>query len=100
MKWLLVLVTLMVNTAWAAIGNITESVNAPPSILRKGGTLPGGKGTGVEMMDAIKTAQGKVGISLAFCLDMRNIDLIKCDCNRITQAFNCALARNIRLSRI
>ena len=63
MKWLLVLVTLLVNTAWAAIGNITESVNAPPSILRKGGTLPGSKGTGVEMMDAIKTAQGKVGIT-------------------------------------
>ena len=63
MKWLLVLVALLANTAWAAIGNITESVNAPPSILRKGGTLPGSKGTGVEMMDAIKTAQGKVGIT-------------------------------------
>ena len=63
MRAIVVLVLLLANTAWAAIGNITESVNAPPSILRKGSTLPGNKGSGVEMMDAIKTTQGKVGIT-------------------------------------
>ncbi len=63
MRAALVLGLLLANTAWAAIGNITESVNAPPSILRNGSTLPGNKGSGVEMMDAIKTTQGKVGIT-------------------------------------
>lgn len=63
MRAALVLGLLLANTAWAAIGNITESVNAPPSIVRKGNTLPGNKGSGVEMMDAIKTTQGKVGIT-------------------------------------
>ena len=63
MRAAIVLVLLYINTAWAAIGNITESVNAPPSILRKGAALPGNKGSGVEMMDTIKTTQGKAGIT-------------------------------------
>lgn len=46
----------------AAIGTITEQLNAPPSIQRSTATLTGTKGTGVEMADSIKTTQGKVGI--------------------------------------
>jgi hypothetical protein len=57
-------VALLYSTiAPAAIGTITESVNAPPSIQRKSQTLPGAKGTGLEMMDAVKTTQGKVGLT-------------------------------------
>jgi hypothetical protein len=49
----------------AAVGKITEQVNAPPSIQRDKETLSGAKGTGVEMNDAIKTTRGKVGITFA-----------------------------------
>ena len=47
----------------AAIGKVTEQVNAPPSIQRQNATVTGSKGTGVEMNDSIKTQQGKVGIT-------------------------------------
>ena len=47
----------------AAIGTITEQVNAPPSIQRQKTTLAGAKGTGVEMQDAVNTKAGKVGIT-------------------------------------
>ena len=53
------------TTCEAAVGTITEQVNAPPSIQRSTKTLPGAKGTGVEMNDAVKTSQGKVGITFA-----------------------------------
>ena len=53
------------SSALAAIGNITDQVNTPPSIQRKSGTLTGAKGTGVEMQDSIKTTQGKVGITFS-----------------------------------
>ena len=46
----------------AAIGTITEQQAAVPSIQRSKTTLPGTKGTGVEMADEIKTQAGKVGI--------------------------------------
>ena len=46
----------------AAIGTITEQTAAVPSIQRSKATLPGTKGPGVEMSDAIKTTSGKVGI--------------------------------------
>ena len=49
----------------AAIGTITEQVNNPAQIQRAKTTLPGTKGTGVEMADAINTKQGKVGIVFA-----------------------------------
>lgn len=49
--------------AEAAVGKVTELVNTPPSITRQNSTLTGAKGTGVEMNDAIKTQQGKVGIT-------------------------------------
>ena len=51
------------NLSLAGVGSITEQTNAVPSIQRKSQTLTGAKGTGVEMADAIKTTQGKVGIT-------------------------------------
>lgn len=58
------LVPLLISlNLYAAVGKVTEQVNAPPSIQRQNSTLQGTKGTGVEMNDAIKTAQGKVGIT-------------------------------------
>ena len=60
----LILVSLLVSSnANAAVGKVTEQVNAPPTIQRDKSTLTGSKGTGVEMNDAIKTSQGKVGIT-------------------------------------
>ena len=47
----------------AAIGTVTETSNATPSIQRKKETLQGPKGTRVEMNDAVRTTQGKVGIT-------------------------------------
>ena len=47
----------------AAVGTITEQLNAPPSIQRSKTTLTGAKGTGVEMEDSINTKAGKVGIT-------------------------------------
>ena len=61
----LIIFVLLLNTsltAKAAIGTITEQQAAVPSIQRSKDTLPGTKGTGVEMADTIKTAAGKVGI--------------------------------------
>ena len=53
------------TTADAAVGTITEQANNPASIQRSKTTLTGTKGTGVEMEDAVKTSQGKVGITFA-----------------------------------
>ena len=47
----------------AAIGTITQQENTPPLIQRSKTMLTGAKGTGVEMMDEVKTAQGKAGIT-------------------------------------
>jgi hypothetical protein len=54
---------LPISISYAGIGNITEQLNTPPSIQRKNQSITGAKGTGVEMSDAIRTAQGKVGIT-------------------------------------
>jgi len=59
----ILLVPLLISNAHAAIGKVTEQVNAPPTIQRDKTTITGSKGTGVEMNDAIKTSQGKVGIT-------------------------------------
>ena len=72
MRMALALLLLVTNTAGAAIGTITESVNAPPSIQRKAQTLPGAKGTGLEMMDTVRTTQGKVGLTFA---DKTKVDI-------------------------
>lgn len=64
--WKLTLFALLVSTTQsvsAAIGTVTEQVNALPSIQRKNAVLSGAKGTSLEMLDAVKTAQGKVGIT-------------------------------------
>ena len=47
----------------AAIGTITQQENTPPSIQRQKTTITGAKGTAVEMMDEVKTARGKAGIT-------------------------------------
>ena len=60
---LTVLLALVSTNAAAAVGTITESQNAPPSILRKTQTLSGTKGAGIEMMDTVRTTQGKVGLT-------------------------------------
>ena len=60
---LTVLLVLLSYDSLAAIGKITESQNAPPSILRKSQSLPGAKGAGLESMDTVRTTQGKVGLT-------------------------------------
>jgi hypothetical protein len=60
---LIVILAITSQISYAAIGTVTEQVNTPPSIQRKAQTITGAKGTGVEMDDAIKTQQGKVGIT-------------------------------------
>ena len=66
--WKVILCVLSVSTYTvcdAAVGTITEQANNPASIQRAKSTLTGTKGTGVEMEDAVKTSQGKVGITFA-----------------------------------
>ena len=60
----------------AAVGTITEQANNPASIQRSTKTLTGAKGTGVEMEDAIKTSQGKVGITFADDTKVQVLSLI------------------------
>ena len=62
-KVLLCVPLLSISSLYAAVGKVTEQVNAPPTIQRQSSTLTGSKGTGVEMNDSIKTQQGKVGIT-------------------------------------
>jgi len=63
-KFLICLVALLVTSqSYAAIGTITEQVNAAPTVTRKSQTLTGAKGTGMEMNDTVRTTQGKVGIT-------------------------------------
>lgn len=64
--WMAVLCVPLLSISWkvnAAVGKVTEQLNAPPTIQRQSSTLTASKGTGVEMNDAIKTQQGKVGIT-------------------------------------
>jgi hypothetical protein len=63
--WKLILVLLWPQIVFAAVGSITELSNAPPSIQRKGSSVMGAKGTGVEMADVVKTTAGKTGITFA-----------------------------------
>lgn len=60
---LAVLLALLSLNGYAAIGTITDSQNAPPSIQRKTQTLAGAKGTGVESMDTLRTTQGKLSVT-------------------------------------
>ena len=64
--WTGALCLTLLGLSWntnAAVGKVTELVNAPPTIQRQNSTLTASKGTGVEMNDAIKTQQGKLGIT-------------------------------------
>jgi hypothetical protein len=66
--WTGILFALLLNTsqsATAAVGTITEQASSPASIQRQKTTVPGTKGTGIEMADSINTKQGKVGIVFA-----------------------------------
>lgn len=57
-------IMMLSSSAFAAsVGNITDQVNAPPSITRQKNTITGSKGAGIEMEDAIKTQQGKTSIT-------------------------------------
>lgn len=64
--WMVILLVCLVSISQksdAAIGTVTETANAAPSIQRNKSTLEGQKGTRVEMNDAVRTTQGKVGIT-------------------------------------
>lgn len=64
MKKIVLLMLLYTTSVYpAAIGTITEQTAAPGSIVRNKNTIPGTKGTGIEMQDAVNTAKGKVGIT-------------------------------------
>jgi len=61
--WFLFFCLLITMPSYAAIGTVTEQVNTPAALQRKTQTLTASKGTGIEMSDSIRTAQGKVGIT-------------------------------------
>ena len=60
--WKVLLCVPLLSISWKTNAAV-EQVNAPPTIQRQASTLTAAKGTGVEMNDAIKTQQGKVGIT-------------------------------------
>jgi len=62
---LICIILLWPQLTLAAVGSITELQNTPANIQRKGSSLTGNKGIGVEMNDVVKTAQGKTGITFA-----------------------------------
>lgn len=66
--WMIILSGLLLSispSSKAAIGTITEQADSPASIQRSKTTVPGTKGTGVEMEDEVNTRRGKVGIVFA-----------------------------------
>jgi hypothetical protein len=63
-KFLICVVALLtMSQGYAAIGTITEQMNAAPTVTRKSQNIVGTKGTGMEMNDTVRTTQGKVGIT-------------------------------------
>ena len=60
---ILIVAFLAVDQAHGEIGKVTEQLNAVPSITRKTGTLTAPKGTGIETLDAVKTAAGKLAMT-------------------------------------
>ena len=60
---ILIVAFLAVDQAHGEIGKVTEQLNAVPSITRKTGTLNAPKGTGIETLDAVKTAAGKLAMT-------------------------------------
>lgn len=66
--WMIILSGLLLSispSSKAAIGTITEQADSPALIQRSKTTVPGTKGTGVEMEDEVNTRKGKVGIVFA-----------------------------------
>lgn len=63
MKPFAVLVLFTSLNCFAGIGTITELQSGSASIQRQKTTIDGKKGTGIEMQDAVKTSQGKTGIT-------------------------------------
>lgn len=66
--WMIILSGLLLSispSSNAEIGKITEQTDSPASIQRSKTTVPGTKGTGVEMEDEVNTRRGKVGIVFA-----------------------------------
>ena len=63
--WTLLLCGLLlpISQSYAAIGTITEQLNAAVTVERKAQKIIGVKGTGVEMQDSLRTTQGKIGIT-------------------------------------
>lgn len=63
--WTLLLCGLLlpISQSYAGIGTITEQLNAAATVERKSQKVIGVKGTGVEMQDAVRTTQGKIGIT-------------------------------------
>jgi hypothetical protein len=57
------IVLLSMTQSYANIGTITEQLNTAPTVTRKSQNIVGTKGTGMEMMDTVRTTQGKVGIT-------------------------------------
>lgn len=71
-NWKLILLLLIAIDCHGAIGTITKQIDTVPSITRKNSVLSGSKGTGVEMQDVLKTANGKAGITFE---DKTQVDL-------------------------
>lgn len=63
-RWLVILCcALTVSQNSMAVGSITEISNQPPAIQRKSQNIAGSRGTGIQMQDSVRTAQGKAGIT-------------------------------------
>jgi len=63
MRSLAVCLIILCSPAYAEIGSVTEQLNSVPVIQRQNQTLQAPTGTKVEMMDAVRTTQGKIGIT-------------------------------------
>ena len=62
-NWKLVILLLWAVNSFAAVGSITDVKDAPPSIQRKAQTHKANKGSGIEMMDVVRTTQGKLAMT-------------------------------------
>jgi hypothetical protein len=63
MKWLMLLLFVIPTVVHAAVGSITEHTGTAAQIERSKSKLTANKGTGVEMNDALTTANTKLGIT-------------------------------------
>ncbi len=63
MKWLLVFLSMITPTVFAAVGSVTEQTGSAAQIQRNKARLDVNKGTGVEMNDVVTTANSKLGLT-------------------------------------